>query len=88
VLVMTGDSDPAATSDDAAGRRPPQPWMPSPPALQTAATRSGLVPKPIPPSTTGWMMPNSSQSGVVNMSTACRISGTDLFRPTPHMAVG
>jgi hypothetical protein len=29
-----------------------------------------LVPKPIPPSTTGWVMPNNSQTGVVNMSTA------------------
>src|SRR5581483_2345060 len=37
------------------------PSTPSPPAFETAATSAGEVPLPIPPSTTGCSIPNSSQ---------------------------
>src|SRR5215468_3225090 len=49
------------------GVRPAQPCTPSPPAFDTADTSAGLVPLPMPPSTTGCETPNRSHTRVCSI---------------------
>jgi hypothetical protein len=51
----------AVCSRICAGLKRVAPRIPSPPALETAATKGTEVPEPIPPSTIGWTIPKRSQ---------------------------